>query len=217
MTDSSLISPEVPKRKRYSYTSCTASVGIASNRTNRTMRKSPRDAGRPILMYHRKTERMVGRAAAAVVAFALGTAVATAQDLVRGPRTQRASSSRQSPLRLILQTTKRVCRAGEPIHITAYLENESEEQTFYVGRDLDGFCAIIPLHYIELRIMDHKNRRMRIVNSAGAGGWREGITQREKIQQEYVPLGPKGVYGQKDTCEIRLKKGRYRMRAVYHE
>jgi len=61
---------------------------------------------------------------------------------------------------LILQTTKRVYRAGEPIHVTAYLENESEEQTFYVGRDLDGFCAIIPLHYIELRIINQNNKRI---------------------------------------------------------
>ncbi len=140
-------------------------------------------------MDHKKTAVIVGGAGAALVAFVLATAAAPA-DLIR---------------------------AGESIHVTAYLENESEEQTFYVGRDLDGFCAIIPLHYIELRIIDHKNRRMRIVNSAGAGGWREGITQREKIQQEYVPLGPKAVYEQRDTCEIRLKKGRYRMRAIYHE
>jgi len=167
-------------------------------------------------MDHRKTAVIVGGAGAALVAFVLATAAAPA-DLISVRLTQHVSSVRRSPLRLVLQTTKRVYRAGEPIHIRAYLENESEEQTFYVGRDLDGFCAIIPLHYIELRIIDHKNRRMRIVNSAGAGGWREGITQREKIQQEYVPLGPKGVYGQKETCDIRLKKGRYRMQAVYHE
>jgi len=167
-------------------------------------------------MDHRKTAVIVGGAGAALVAFVLATAAAPA-DLISGPLAQHVSSVRQSPLRLVLQTAKRVYRAGEPIHVTAYLENESEEQTFYVGRDLDGFCAIIPFHYIELRIIDQNNRRIRIANSAGAGGWREGTTQREKIQQEYLALGPKGVYGQSDTCDIRLKKGRYRMQAVYYE
>jgi len=130
---------------------------------------------------------------------------------------QGAISLRESALRLVLQTAKRVYRAGEPIYVTAYLKNQSEEQTFYVGRDLDGFCAIIPFHYIELRIIDQNNRRIRIANSAGAGGWKEGTTQREKIEQEYVPLAPKAIYKPNNTCEIRLKKGRYRMQAIYHE
>ena len=156
-------------------------------------------------------------AIAALVAFALGAAGAGQSDPVWKNETKDAASSRQSALRLILQTTKRVYRAGEPIHVTAYLENESEEQTFYVGRELGGFCAIVSFHYIELRVTDRKNRLIPIANSAGAAGSKEGTTQREIIESEYVPLGPKSIYGQTDTCEITLKKGRYRMQAVYYE
>jgi hypothetical protein len=123
----------------------------------------------------------------------------------------------QSPMRLTLETTKPVYRVGEAIHLTGYLENTSDDRTFYVGRELGGFCSVVSFHYIELLITNQDNRRIQIANSAGAAAWKEGTTQPEKIQQEYIPLGPKNIYGQKDTCEINLKKGHYRMQAVYHE
>jgi len=179
------------------------------------MRRSQKDAGHPILTQGKKTIYEV--AIAALVAFVLGAAGAAQSDLVWKNETKVVASDRQSALRLILQTKKRVYRASDPIHVRAYLENTSEDQTFYVGRELGGFCAIVSFHYIELRVTDQKNRRIPIANSAGAAGWKEGTTQREIIETEYVPLGPKSIYGQTETCEIRLKKGRYRMRAVYYE
>ena len=136
---------------------------------------------------------------------------------VRGCHVQSDTGARQSQLRLGLNTPKRIYHAGEQIHVSAYLENRSVSQTFYVGRELGGFCSILSFHYIELQITDQNNRKIRIANSAGASGWKEGTTQREKIEQEYVPLGPKGIHEQKNACEIRLKKGRYRVRAIYRE
>ena len=136
---------------------------------------------------------------------------------VRGFHVQSDAAARQSQLRLVLETPKQIYHAGEQIHVTAYLENRSASQTFYVGRELGGFCSILSFHYIELQITDQNNRKITIANSAGASGWKEGTTQREKIEQEYVPLKPKAVYEQKNACKIRLRKGRYRVRAIYHE
>lgn len=145
-----------------------------------------------------------------IIVLAVGSMAAERSNLV-------SRKPDQSSLRLVLHTMKQVYRAGEPIHITGYLENTSEDQTFYVGRELGGFCSIVSFHYIELQITDQNKRRIPTANSAGAAGWKEGTTLRDKIEQEYVRLGPRGIYPQKDTCDIALKKGHYRMQAKYHE
>jgi len=126
-------------------------------------------------------------------------------------------SRTEPPLRLVLQLNKHVYRTGESIHMTGYLVNDTTDQTFYIGRELGGFCSVLSFHYLELQVTDQKNRKISIAHSAGDSAWKEGTTQREKIEQEYIPLGPKAVYKENNTCEIKLKKGQYRMRAIYHE
>jgi hypothetical protein len=130
---------------------------------------------------------------------------------------QRTMSRTETPLRLVLQLDKRVYRASESIQITGYLENNSTVTTYYIGRELGGFCSILSFHYIELRVTDQNNKNISIAHSSGDGAGREGTSQREKIEQEYIPLAPKAIHKQTNTCEIRLKKVQYRMQAIYHE
>jgi hypothetical protein len=166
----------------------------------------------------RKTIRSpIHAAIAAWFAVLLIVTLVSARNPINSARSQSTNSGVVSPMRLVLHSAKRIYHAKQPIHVRAYLENTSTDQTFYIGRELGGFCSILSFHFIELRITDERNRRIPTANSAGAAAWREGTTQREKIRQEYVPLVPKRIYAQNETCEIRLKRGRYRMQAVYHE
>src|SRR5437879_1102674 len=107
---------------------------------------------------------------------------------VLGFRVPKPAQMRKYPLQLVVQTTKKIYRAGEPIRISGYLKNTSEGQSFYVGRELGSFCAIMSFHYIELEIIDEKYKRIPTASSAAAGAWKEGTTQREKLRQEYVLL-----------------------------
>lgn len=132
---------------------------------------------------------------------------------------QRAAnnSSSPTPIRLVLQTSRRTYRAGEPIELTAYLENVSQDRAYYVGKDLGKFFITESFHYIELQITDGKGREAPIGRGAAASIWKPGTTIAEKLVQEYVQLQPRMIYGQKDAGNITLRPGQFRLRVTYHE
>ncbi|HZH89677.1 MAG TPA: hypothetical protein VEX70_03545 [Pyrinomonadaceae bacterium] len=132
---------------------------------------------------------------------------------------QRAAnnSSSPTPIRLVLQTSRRTYRAGEPIELTAYLENMSQDRAYYVGKELGKFFITESFHYIELQITDEKRREAPIGRGAAASIWKPGTTIAEKLAQEYVQLQPRMIYGQKDAGNITLRPGQYRLVATYHE
>ncbi len=131
---------------------------------------------------------------------------------------QSAVSNSKSPtaIRLVLKTSKRIHRAREPIGIVAYLENVSDKP-YYVGNDLGKFFITESFHYIELQIIDRKGREAPLGRGAATSIWKPGTTVSEKLEQEYVQLRPRMIFGQKDAGNITLLPGQYRLTATYHE
>lgn len=138
--------------------------------------------------------------------------------------------SRQSPIRLVLQKRKEVYRVREPIKITIFLENMSQDSSYYVGRYIDGAVMTPPFHDIEFMLTDVKGNRVSLPRGAaddnpmrvyGIDGKpilqaRQSIT--EKLAREYVQLFPRAIYGfRKELAELELKPGHYRLRAIYRE
>jgi hypothetical protein len=131
---------------------------------------------------------------------------------------QRAENNSVSStsIRLVLQTSKGRYRAAEPIGITAYLENVSQNKTYYVGNDLGNLFSIESFHYFELQIIDEKGRDVPIGRGAGTSIWKPGTTVTEKLAQ-YVQLRPKMIFGLKNDGDVTLRPGQYRLTATYHE
>lgn len=141
------------------------------------------------------------------------------QGLSVASASQRAASSGVSPtpIRLVLQTSKRTYRASEPIEITAYLENVSQDRTYYVGKGLGNLFSIESFHYIELQITDEKGREVQIGRGAGASVWKFGTTIAEKLALEYIQLQQGMFYGRKFVGDLPIRPGQYWLVATYRE
>jgi hypothetical protein len=120
-------------------------------------------------------------------------------------------------IRLVLQTSKKRYRTGEPIEIVGYLENVSQDKTYYVGNDLGQFFIIQSFHYIDLKIIDRKGREVPIGRGAATSLWKQSTTVTEKLAQAYIQLRPGMIFGQKDAGNITLRPGQYRLIATYRE
>ena len=140
----------------------------------------------------------------------------TASKVYGRSRLQRRSAL--SPIRLILQTSKKRYRLSESIRITAFLENISDDKYFYVGRDISDLFGSNSLHYIGLSFKDAAGKEVPIGRGAGDGVWEYGTTIREKLERAYIQLNPGMFYGLKEEVELPfLKPGRYRLQATYYE
>jgi hypothetical protein len=141
------------------------------------------------------------------------------QDLSVTSAGQRAAtnSTGSTPIRLVLETSNRTYHAGESIQIIAYLENVSQDKTYYVGKDLGSLFSIESFHYIEVQITDAKGRKVPIGRGAGASIWKPGTTIAEKLAQEYVHLQQGMIYGRKFIDDLLLRPGQYRLVATYRE
>ena len=127
------------------------------------------------------------------------------------------SSINSTSIRLVLQTLERGYRSGQPIPITAYLENVSNNETYYVGTDLGNLFSIESFHYIELQIVDERGRAVPIGRGAGTSIWKPGTTIAQKLAQQYVQLRPNMILGLKNNADLSLQPGRYQLKAIYHE
>jgi hypothetical protein len=120
-------------------------------------------------------------------------------------------------IRLNLRLGKERYHAGEPIRVLSYLQNTSEEKTYYVGRRLGNFFVIETFHYITLRIVDEKGRAVQLGLIGETSIWKRNTPLSEILTQEYLPLGPGMIFGQTDEGNITLQPGRYKVTALYYE
>lgn len=138
------------------------------------------------------------------------------------PRTsQRAKEKHKlatgSLLHLFLRTSRKVYRVGSPIEVSSYIENQSENTSYYIGRDISEFFGSNWIHYIELRVKDEKGGEPLIGRGVSDGMWEPGTTIKEKLAQSYILLYPGTFYGIKARMELPLTPGKYRLTATYHE
>jgi len=120
------------------------------------------------------------------------------------------------PIRLILRTSKKEYRVGEPIVITAYLENTSEK-TYYVGSELTGLSTITSLHYILVTTLADNNIVVDEPRGAATSTWDSGTTIKDKLSQAYTLLRPNTLFGVAENGKVMLQPGKYRLRAAYRE
>lgn len=118
-------------------------------------------------------------------------------------------------IKLVLGTSKHHYRRGESIVLLAYLENTSREQSYYIGKDLGGFFAIMPYHQIELAIKNTRGQEAPIGRMALAPASSKKAVS-EKLADSYVLLAPGKIYGQARS-DINLPPGQWKVTATYRE
>lgn len=140
------------------------------------------------------------------------------------------NSVRQSPIRLVLQTSKEVYRVGEPVKTTVFLENISPDSSYYVGRYIDGVVITPPFHDIEFTLIDDKGKQVLLPRGAaddnptrvyGVDGRPMPLPRQtiiEKLTGAYVQLDPRAIHGfRREIDEPTLRPSRYRLHATYRE
>jgi hypothetical protein len=118
------------------------------------------------------------------------------------------------PIRLRLRTNKKAFRVGEKIEVLAYLENESENQPYYVAKRLESlFVQPLP-HGIVISILDDENKDVApiLVVDPVPGS---DVIKIEEVPSRYMELAPNVIYGVRDTCDTILKPGKYRLKVTY--
>jgi hypothetical protein len=121
-----------------------------------------------------------------------------------------------SAVQLRLETSKGRYLVGEPLVITAYLENTGQ-YPYYVGNTFAGLFGRSSNHYIEVRIFDERGKEIQIGRGAGDWIWKRGTSVAEKLAQAYVYLQAGNIHGIKERLEWEFQPGRYRLTATYRE
>lgn len=124
--------------------------------------------------------------------------------------------SELSPIRLILRTSKRSYRAGEQIGIITYLENSTSDKSYYIARDLTGLFVSNSFHGILISIMDNENKDITRHAAADPMPGKE-VLKIEELSLHYIVLGPTVIYGVKDSYDLYLRPGKYKLLAKYYE
>lgn len=119
-------------------------------------------------------------------------------------------------VRLTLQTEKQSYSVGDPVRITAFLENISQDKFFYIGRDLSSLLSEMPYHFIYLSIKDSKGKLVAIGRSS-ASILETKETIAEKRARSYVQLQPGAIYGLREDYQLPLSPETYSLKAVYQE
>jgi hypothetical protein len=122
----------------------------------------------------------------------------------------------ETPIRLVLGTSKKTYRVGEPIKVSGYLENLSDD-TYYVGNVLVSFLGGTSLHSISLEVFDQRGRKIPIGRGGGDWIWKPGTTIEQKLAMAYTQLRPHTFFGNKETIPLKLSPGSYRLNATYRE
>jgi hypothetical protein len=130
--------------------------------------------------------------------------------------TAQRSTVEPSAIQLRLETSKEKYVTGEPLVITAYLENTGQ-YPYYVGNTFAGLLGRWSNHYIELKIIDERNREVQIGHGGGDWIWKNGTPVAEKIAQAYVYLQAGNIHGVKEQLDWKFAPGQYRLKATYRE
>jgi len=118
-------------------------------------------------------------------------------------------------IKVVVHTNKKQYRSNEPIIFYSFLENRSD-RTYYVGRTYYSLLYS-GLHDLELSITDLNGKSISIPRSAGDWIWKPNTSLRDKIAQAYIQLAPNLIYGIRESLDLRLKPGKYRLSVVYRE
>lgn len=123
----------------------------------------------------------------------------------------------QSSIRLVLQTSKKRYRVDDVIDVSYYLENVSQNDLYYVGRDINKLIGPSLFHPVELSIVDEQGNKLPQPVGAGDTDGRQ-LTIAEMLAQVYVLLEPGMFYGvQRIPVERASKPGKYRLMLTYRE
>lgn len=154
-------------------------------------------------------------------------------DCIAADRTQIIQdkhATQQSPIRLLVSTSKRVYRVGEPVEVTVLLENTSSDRQYFVGRAIYEGDIPTALHYVDVALFDSRGRLSPFFDGASVQDPMERFgpdgkmlpkktsPMAELTTLEYVLLQPGSVYG----FRTRLygpssKSGHFKLSASYHE
>jgi hypothetical protein len=158
-----------------------------------------------------------------VTALILLTALVPVYRLSYGQQQASLSHSEQPPIRLRIQTNKRIYRVDEPIELSVYLENVSQDRSYYVGRDIDGIHDLThEFHAVRLTIVDMRGRKVQLPQGAsvsdeliyfdvnGKAVPPHRPTVAEKLAKEYVRLPPQAFLGFRREIFEAYENGRYR-------
>ena len=122
-------------------------------------------------------------------------------------------------IRLILQTSKKSYRVGEPIEVTVFLENGSKYNSYYVGRDITSLFTTNPVSFIELLIYNKSGKEVSVTRAAA-----DSIVVRDENEislspqkQDYIELPPGTIYGTWKKLELNLRPGIYKFHARYRQ
>ncbi|HYE74850.1 MAG TPA: hypothetical protein VEF04_16035 [Blastocatellia bacterium] len=124
-------------------------------------------------------------------------------------------ASTQSQMFLHLKTAKRTFRVGEEIEITAYLENKTN-QFYYVPLSLSVLFIDTPFHGISLSIKDARNKEVSKRAAADPMPGQE-VLRADEVESQYFIFAPGMIYGTKDSYDLQLPPGTYKLRAKYYE
>ena len=133
------------------------------------------------------------------------------------PGTGHQNGAEKDPIRLVLQTSKKTYRVGDPIIITTYLENVSDK-TYLVGSYLNEFDLFTQFQVVELKVVNERNRplkRSQLFLDPFPSELNKSMA--EKLSKNYVALRPRMTHGFKVSGNVLRPAGRYRYTAIYRE
>lgn len=116
---------------------------------------------------------------------------------------------------VVVCTNKKQYRSNEPITVYSFLENRSD-RTYYVGKTFYSHLYS-GLHDLELSITDWKGNSVSLPRSAGDWIWKPNTSVKDKIAQAYIELAPDLIYGMRESLDLNLKPGTYKLSVVYRE
>lgn len=149
----------------------------------------------------------------ALMSLTLSIAHTTKSYVHQNPKAQ--ENGEQLPIRLVLTASKAKYQAGQPLELTAYLENVSQ-QAYYVGSSFN-FGVLSSYHNVLLTIRDERNREVGFPQMSMTATWDRDKLTAEEVEKTYVLLRPGKIYGIKSKLECKLLPGQYHLTVTYRD
>jgi hypothetical protein len=130
-------------------------------------------------------------------------------DAYQRERAGRPTASK-TPIRLVLSAARSRLRYGQPIELTAYLENATEDKVYMVGKGL-MFGVISPYQNLLL------NGGAGCPDFSITSTWEVAKLTTEEVEKSYVVLAPGRIYGLKSELGCEMGPGRYRLTVTYRD
>jgi hypothetical protein len=115
-----------------------------------------------------------------------------------------------TPIRVVLTAARNRLRYGQPIELTAYLENTTEDKVYMVGK---GIMFGVISSYQNLLLNGAEGCPDFSITST----WEVAKLTTEEVEKSYVVLAPGRIYGLKSELGCDMKPGRYRMTVTYRD